>query len=138
MRGHPLKHGGGGGTAVEFSWHRDEFPRGHDRILRIGSRFHGVSDAIPDLNLRRIGSHRVDDPRRFSTQRKRRRQWIEPRALIDIDVVDTDRFDLDARLTGFWLGYWNFLIDESFRTTIFVNADGFHESHSPLPRMAIF
>jgi hypothetical protein len=58
---------------------------------------------------------------------------IEPCALINIDVIETDRFDLDARLAGFGFGDGNVFIGENFWAAAFVNSDRLHESLSLKP-----
>jgi hypothetical protein len=46
--------------------------------------------------------------------------------MVNVDEVETARFDLDARFAGLRLRNRNVLVGQNFRTAVIVNSNGFH------------
>ena len=116
MGSHSLKHGRGCRKAVDIGRHGDELPRRHNGIFRVGPRLHRIGNAVADFDLRDIRAGGIDQTGCFPPEGERQRQRVETGALIDVDVVEADGFDLDARFTGLGFRDRNLFVFENFRS----------------------
>ena len=46
--------------------------------------------------------------------------------MVNVDEVETARFDLHTRFAGLRLGNRNVLVGQNFRTAVIVDSNGFH------------
>src|SRR4029453_11165576 len=148
MGGHPLEHKSGGWPRVYVGGYRYKSSCGYDGVFSVRSRNRRVADTFPFFHFCDIGSDGVDDPRPFRSQGEGCLQRIETGALIDVDVIDADRFDFDTGLTGFRFGNRDLFEGQNFRTAIFMNSHCFHtlssfeapgyDAMEPEPRLEIF
>src|SRR6266498_1349261 len=122
----PLDHGGDCLRCIHTYWNRDKFPSGDNCIFSIRALYHCVSNMISHFYFSHIWTDRVDDPCGFLSKREWQWSLVSSHALIDIEEIDTNHFDLDAGFPCIRLRYRNIFKLQGFPSTELFHTDSFH------------
>ena len=124
LGGHALEHHRRGLAVVDAVGELDQPFCGHEAGLRIGPRRPGVGDAGAGGEIIDAVADGLDDARRLHADgRRKRRQRIEPGAVVDVDEVEADGGVPDTRLAGAGIADRDLLPDHLLGAAGLVNAD---------------
>ena len=126
MRGEPLQHGGAALLRAHAGRKRDQALRRHRGELGVGAGNARVGDLVPDPHLGHVRRDGRDGAAGLEAERQRERELVLAGALVDVDVVDPRRVDLDDRLAGLGRGLGNIFEAQDFGAAGRGDADRFH------------
>src|ERR1041384_5219900 len=90
-----LKHHGSRLLKVDATWDGNQSPSWSERVFCIGTLRTRISNAVSGLDLCYLRSHGIHRPSGFLSQCEGQRSLITSDAMIDVNEVDANGFDLD-------------------------------------------
>ena len=126
MCGHPLEHRGRALLRLEPRRQDDQTLRGDGGVLRVGAGHTRVGDLVAHFHLGHARADGGHGAARLEPERQRQVELVEAAALVDVDVVEPRRVDLDDRFAWLGRGLGHVLVLERLGTAGSVDANGLH------------
>jgi hypothetical protein len=132
LSGHALEHDGGGGFVVDAVGQRNEAIGGHESALGVGAdRRRCVGHTLADAQVAHALAHGFDDAGCLEPRHERQlRRRIQPRAVVDVDEIESDRRLPEQDLSGARRPDLDFLEAQSVRPAHLMHA---HDTGHPIP-----
>src|SRR5689334_23010419 len=98
MSCHSLEHYSSCLLRTNTGWNWNEAPSWSNGVLGVRTLHTSIDHAITRLDIGQTGSHRVYRPGGLLPQRERQGSLVTTHTMIDIDEIDSNRFDLHPGL----------------------------------------
>src|ERR1041385_841185 len=121
-----LEHYGSRLLKVDATWDGNQSPSRSERVFCIGTLCTCISNVVPGLDVCYLRSHGIHRPSSFLSEREWQRSLITADAMIDVNEVDADGFDLDPHFAFSWLWHREVFIRQCFQASILMYTNNFH------------